>query len=71
MATMTSTPRQAHAAGRRADVYGMAIGYEAADPWNRTGSTALQPGRQHHRHAQSHGWIGAALRNIIIKIAGH
>lgn len=70
MATV-NTPRNTHAAGRRADVYGIHMGYEAADPWNRTGSTALQPGRQHYTPVGVHGRIVSALRWAIITIAGH
>lgn len=74
MATMNTTPRNVHAAGRRADVYGMALGYEAADPWNRIGSTALAAG-----HGHGHGqvpakprgrWV-AALRKLLVNLAGH
>lgn len=53
MATVNTTQRQIGAAGRRADVYGMAMGYEAADPWNRTGATATAPSRQHYHEANA------------------
>lgn len=71
MAIVNATPRSIHAAGRRADVYGQALGYESADPWNRVGATALKPARQHYTPAIKHGRIVSALRRAIIKFVGH
>lgn len=68
MAAM-STTRHAHAAGRRADVYGMAMGYEAAEPWRHVGSTVAVPGRGHIPAKPRARWV-AALRRILISIAG-
>lgn len=66
MAT-TDTQRHAHAAGRRADVYGVVLGYESADPWNRAGSTAMTAG---HSYAPAKPHAGPA-RRLLINIAGH
>lgn len=70
MATMNTTPRNVHAAGRRADVYGMALGYEAADPWNRVGSTALAAGHGYVPAKPRGRWV-AALRKLLVNLAGH
>lgn len=76
MAIVNATPRHVHAAGRRADVYGPAIGYEAADPWNRVGETASQPARQHYhdanraRRATVPTWLKVALITACIGLAG-
>ena len=69
MATMNTT-RHAHAAGRRADVYGVVLGYEAADPWNRIGSTAMTAGHGYVPAKPCARWV-AALRRILTGIAGH
>ena len=70
MATMNTTPRQIHAAGRRADVYGVVLGYESADPWNRIGSTAMAAGRGYTPAKPRASWV-AALRRLLINLAGH
>lgn len=70
MATMNATPRHIHAAGRRADVYGMALGYEAAEPWHYVGSTFAVPGRGHIPAKPRARWV-AALRRLLINISGH
>jgi hypothetical protein len=69
MATM-NTPRHAHAAGRRADVYGVVLGYEAAEPWRYHGSTAHIPGHGYTPAKPRSRWT-AALRRLLINLAGH
>lgn len=70
MATVNA--RNLHAAGRRADVYGMYAADKSSDPWNRTGSTALQPVRMRQpQQSARQSRIDAAIRSIVDAIEGN